>query len=289
MASSEALLINCVTWNLGHPKEFTVGPILDTLFSKGSDVIAVNFQEIEETSALVDQAAPEKMEQLSTEIRNLTPDSYNLAYSANRGSVALFMFFKKDSTFELQIRDQTFVYHSYGRVTRGKASIAPRFSARRDGKERIITVIGNHLECYDEEYHTRNIEWQRVMEQTQPQFAIMMGDLNYRIELDRAKVLELIEKKEYSTLLKYDQLRRAKREIPEIGGFSEAEINFAPTYKFDENSDVYDTSSKQRIPSYTDRILVSDVAKYGFEITKYETIHSFLSDHRPVTAEITVN
>lgn len=289
MASSEALAINCLTWNLGHPEEFGIGPVLNTLFNQGADVIAANFQEIEATPALIDQAAPEKMAILLTEIQSLTPSEYNVAYSANRGSVALFLFFKKSSSFQLRVLDQIFVYHSYGRVTKGKASIAPRISVTKDGTERIITIIGNHLECYDEEYQTRNIEWQRVMDETKPQFAIMMGDLNYRIELDRAKVLELIEKKEFSTLLKYDQLRRAKQEIFEISTFSEAAINFAPTYKFDENSDVYDTSAKQRIPSYTDRILVADLGKYGFEITKYETIHSFLSDHRPVIAEILVH
>lgn len=34
-------------------------------------------------------------------------------------------------------------------------------------------------------------------------------------------------------------------------GFLEGRINFKPTYKFDVNKDVYDTSSKLRIPSYT--------------------------------------
>lgn len=34
-------------------------------------------------------------------------------------------------------------------------------------------------------------------------------------------------------------------------GFQEGRINFKPTYKFDINSDRYDTSAKNRIPSYT--------------------------------------
>lgn len=38
-------------------------------------------------------------------------------------------------------------------------------------------------------------------------------------------------------------------------GFQEAPITFPPTYKFDLGSQTYDTSSKNRTPSYTDRIL----------------------------------
>jgi len=37
--------------------------------------------------------------------------------------------------------------------------------------------------------------------------------------------------------------------------FNEGDIDFPPTYKFDVGSDVYDTSDKQRVPSWTDRIL----------------------------------
>lgn len=38
-------------------------------------------------------------------------------------------------------------------------------------------------------------------------------------------------------------------------GFSEGPVHFQPTYKFDKNSNTYDSSKKQRIPSWTDRIV----------------------------------
>ena len=34
-------------------------------------------------------------------------------------------------------------------------------------------------------------------------------------------------------------------------GFQEGRINFRPTYKFDIGKETYDTSAKNRIPSYT--------------------------------------
>ena len=37
--------------------------------------------------------------------------------------------------------------------------------------------------------------------------------------------------------------------------FDEGELNFKPTYKYNDNSYDYDTSKKLRVPSWTDRIL----------------------------------
>ena len=38
-------------------------------------------------------------------------------------------------------------------------------------------------------------------------------------------------------------------------GFQEGRINFRPTYKYDIGKNTYDTSAKNRIPSYTVRFL----------------------------------
>ncbi len=42
-----------------------------------------------------------------------------------------------------------------------------------------------------------------------------------------------------------------------LRGFKEPPISFLPTFKFDMHSNIYDTSKKQRIPAFTDRILYS--------------------------------
>lgn len=66
-------------------------------------------------------------------------------------------------------------------------------------------------------------------------------------------------------------------------GFQEATIHFFPTYKFDIGCDKYDTSSKQRIPSYTDRILFRSRQAHDIKVTKYTSCTSIkTSDHRPV-------
>lgn len=68
----------------------------------------------------------------------------------------------------------------------------------------------------------------------------------------------------------------------------EAPLNFKPTYKYDVGTDVYDTSSKGRIPSWTDRILY--VPRPGVQCLAYNADESVkTSDHRPVYASFSVD
>jgi endonuclease/exonuclease/phosphatase family metal-dependent hydrolase len=260
---------------------------LSLLFaSESADIIAINVQEIDETASLIDGNAPEKMDFLLSQLLISFPKTYFLAFSKNYGSVALMIYFSTTSRFKLTIQGHLAVSHSCESVTLGKASIASHISVD-NGEQYVITVIGNHLECYDENYDVRNGEWRRILQEigSQSDYIIMMGDLNYRIEMDRTKVLELIERREFATLLSRDQLERAKIENPEFAAFHEAKIEFPPTYKFDSGSSAYDTSPKQRIPSYTDRILISASRAVGApEFVDYRMVDNRLSDHRPVRA-----
>lgn len=52
-----------------------------------------------------------------------------------------------------------------------------------------------------------------------------------------------------------DQMRIEMAKGNVFKGFSEGPVHFQPTYKFDKNSNTYDSSKKQRIPSWTDRIV----------------------------------
>ena len=70
--------------------------------------------------------------------------------------------------------------------------------------------------------------------------------------------------------------------------FTEGPLHFKPTYKYDVGTDVYDTSSKGRIPSWTDRILY--IPKKGMvECIAYNSVDMInTSDHRPVYASFRV-
>lgn len=288
--SASPLVISCLTWNIGKPADFAIANTVQSVFADSPDICAINFQEFGGPVNPSDNEVPPEMDSLKSAVAQAVPSQYNLVYARCEGGVALLLCFLRDSKFRLAIRDDITIMHSIGRVTCGKASIAVRVSAELHGVEKTVYVIGNHLECFDERYATRNEEWKSVMAHVKDRsdYIVMMGDLNYRVELERSKVLELIAKGDYGALLERDQLNRAKRENSELAPFTEAPITFPPTYKFDEGSDVYDTSAKQRIPSYTDRVLLASVTEDNAKIARYEKIQDLLSDHRPVYAAIHV-
>lgn len=72
-----------------------------------------------------------------------------------------------------------------------------------------------------------------------------------------------------------------------LENFTEPPLNFRPTYKYDLNSDEYDTGKKQRIPSWTDRILY--MTNDQLSCVAYNSEDSIrTSDHRPVYASFVV-
>lgn len=117
------------------------------------------------------------------------------------------------------------------------------------------------------------------------------GDLNYRINGTRKMVDLLLLHNKYEVLRFNDQLQIEMAKGNVFAHFQEGPLHFRPTYKFDKHSNVYDSSGKQRIPSWTDRILyLSNEKAHDVEILSYRSQMNFqTSDHRPVGATFHVN
>ena len=84
---------------------------------------------------------------------------------------------------------------------------------------------------------------------------IFMGDLNYRIRGNNTVVRKLLQSNMHDVMVHNDQLKWSQTNALALDHFTEPPLNFRPTYKFDINSDEYDTGKKQRPPAWTDRIL----------------------------------
>ncbi|XP_030292898.1 inositol polyphosphate 5-phosphatase K isoform X1 [Sparus aurata] len=83
-----------------------------------------------------------------------------------------------------------------------------------------------------------------------------LGDMNFRIaDHGLHFIRSSINSGRLNLLWTKDQLTMMKKKEPFLQEFEEGPLNFKPTYKFDRNSDTYDTSGKKRKPAWTDRIL----------------------------------
>ena len=120
------------------------------------------------------------------------------------------------------------------------------------------------------------------------------GDLNYRIDLPREYVERCIIDVQrcrlkdelgradvlMGNLLRRDQLLQTMASGRAFSNFYEGQVTFLPTFKFDKGTSNYDTSHKQRVPAWTDRIVFRSnkvsVLEYN---SAAEARHS---DHRPV-------
>lgn len=120
---------------------------------------------------------------------------------------------------------------------------------------------------------------------------ILLGDLNYRISQPEETTRLLVEKRDWDSLLEYDQLIMELMSGNMLRGWHEGAIKFAPTYKYCPNSDTYygccyhgKKAEKRRAPAWCDRIVWHGE---GLKQLQYTRIESKLSDHRPVKAIFT--
>ncbi|XP_024085620.1 phosphatidylinositol 4,5-bisphosphate 5-phosphatase A, partial [Cimex lectularius] len=111
-------------------------------------------------------------------------------------------------------------------------------------------------------------------------FVFWLGNLNFKIELNQTKAKEYIEKKDWTTLLTYDQLKKAQKEKKAFEELTEQNINFGPTFKFKPATDNYDW---EETPSWADRILFRSKKNNAITPVKYESIEKYKeSGHKPV-------
>lgn len=138
------------------------------------------------------------------------------------------------------------------------------------------------------DFHTisSGISFQRGRGIDDHDFVFWCGDFNYRINMSNEDARAAAMMEDLQDLWVNDQLRIAMMEKNAFGDYTEGVITFKPTYKYDIGTDRYDTSEKQRIPAWTDRVLYK--GNHELELDRYSRAEIRSSDHRPVYATFNV-
>lgn len=257
------------------------------------DIVVLGLQEVIELNASsilnVDTSKSDFWQRMVQDCLNQYEEKYILLRAEQMASLVILFFVKSDRVKSVKRVEGSTKKTGLGGMTGNKGAVAIRFEYGSTSFCFInthmaagVTNIEERRGDYDSIF--KGINFSRSKRINHHDSIIWLGDLNYRIDLPNEKVRRaLLEHKEGSLekLLQYDQLSREMASESVFKGFMEPSIVFKPTYKYDHGTDLYDTSEKARVPSWTDRILYKGE---GLRPMAYNDAKLNLSDHKPVYA-----
>ncbi|XP_031705534.1 phosphatidylinositol polyphosphate 5-phosphatase type IV [Anarrhichthys ocellatus] len=285
------------TWNMQGEKGLPTN--LDDLLLPTDSKFAQDFYIIG-----VQEGCPDKKE-WETRLQETLGPYYVMLYAASHGVLYLTVFVRRDLIwFCSEVEHATVTTRIISKIkTKGAVGIALTFFGTS------FLFITSHFTSGDAKVYERVLDYNKIIEalalpkglpDTNPYRStasdvttrfdqvFWCGDFNFRLCKDRVDVEAIMNRTvggDMGPLLEHDQLSKEMKDGSIFKGFQEAPIHFLPTYKFDIGCDIYDTTSKQRTPSYTDRILFRSRQADDIKVVKYTSCSSIkASDHRPVVS-----
>lgn len=257
------------------------------------DIVAVGFQEIVDLNAVnftvetkTQQRAQFWVERLRSTLAGANGDQYTLLKQKSMIGLLICVFVK--SVHEQRVR---YVKEaSVGVGVMGMGGNKGGVSIRLQFYDSTLCFVCSHLAAHRENVNGRNADYANILSKTSfdigeiairevirsgslshwaigssavgiPDHDIVfwLGDLNYRIDdsITAEEVLRLSEKGQLDELRALDQLNMERLSGRVFENFEEGHLNFAPTYKYQPGTDVYDQrpEKKVRAPAWCDRIL----------------------------------
>ncbi|KAK8874407.1 hypothetical protein PGQ11_004921 [Apiospora arundinis] len=299
-SSTETISILVGTFNLngkteGINDDLTPWLHPDVLGSTQPEIVAVGFQEIVELSAQQimnsDPTRKQAWERaikktLNGHAQRIGGEKYVLLRSGQLVGAALCIFVKVSVLSKIKNVEGSVKKTGMSGIAGNKGAVA----IRMEYANTQLCFVTAHLAAGFANYEERNrdyatihhgLRFQRNRSIDDHDTVVWLGDFNYRIGLSHERAMELVKHQNLERLYENDQLNLQMVAGLAFPFYSEAKINFMPTYKFDIGTDRYDTSEKARIPAWTDRIL-----RKGTNIRQlaYNSAPLRFSDHRPVYA-----
>lgn len=248
--------ICCFTWNVGGCKpNDTTADEFDSILLMEPDILFVAFQEISmNLKSTVAGSSPVAFEWENQLLNALSGSDikYRLETPQALGGVFSAFIIKESLPFNIVVEKPTHIRLGVHGMTANKSALLFKVNV---GNYATLNFVGCHLSAHQENIEQRNQQLISLSKRvdSKSDYLILIGDLNYRIDLTYEEAIDGIQKLDINKLIENDQLKKEMKN--RLSFYNEADIEFLPSYKFDPNSDIYDTSPKHRVPSYTDRVL----------------------------------
>eukprot|EP00300_Choanocystis_sp_HF-7_P015262 c18990_g1_i3.p1 GENE.c18990_g1_i3~~c18990_g1_i3.p1 ORF type:complete len:849 (+),score=195.30 c18990_g1_i3:319-2547(+) len=257
------------------------------------DIFVVGLQEVVDLTAqnliMTDATRANEWEKALTQAINKV-DHYELVGRRQLVGIFLAVFARGDLFPDLSDLRMESVGCGLGGWMGNKGGVGIRFCVH----DTAVCFINSHLDADKERVEGRDADMKEISEQlsfksndmdgaslgiADHDIVVWFGDLNYRISHPNDDVKAMIIKQNWKGLAALDQLTKQRKLGCCFVGFEEAPLAFAPTYKYDIGTDVYDTSEKHRTPAWCDRVLWKGP---GVTCKSYGRAELMTSDHRPV-------
>ncbi|XP_041948639.1 inositol polyphosphate 5-phosphatase K isoform X1 [Alosa sapidissima] len=326
--NKEFLRLHMVTWNVATaepPRDVTSLLRLDS--QTATDLYVIGLQEVSATPVryISDLIVEDSWSHLLMD--TLAPKGYVKVTSVRMQGLLILLFAKQAHVPYIRNVQTTYtrtgIYGFWG----NKGGVSIRFSFYGH----MLCFLNCHLAAHmnyalqrvDEfEYilDTQDFDVNNTPNVLDHKVVFWFGDLNFRIADHGMHFLRSsIEGGRFNLLWTKDQLTVMKKKEPLLQEFEEGPLQFKPTYKFDRNSDTYDSSfqktwfgfnGKKRKPAWTDRILwrirpktdddegssrtsllVDDDEEYPLKVAQdvYTSNMEYgISDHKPVIGIFTL-